>query len=83
MEACFFSLCQMACVFKARINSQFDRAGNLKGVAGLRKKKKKKTKLYPFKCRSKGPTSSTFSFNWLSKSNVKILTISLELWCLW
>ena len=27
----------MACVFKARINPQFNRAGNLKGVAGFKK----------------------------------------------
>ena len=28
----------MVCVFKARINHQFNRAGNLKGVAGFRNK---------------------------------------------
>ena len=27
----------MACVFKIRINPQFNRAGNLKGVAGFKK----------------------------------------------
>ena len=43
MEASFFRLFQMACVFKARINPQFSRAGNLKGVACF----KKQAKLYP------------------------------------
>ena len=37
-EAPSFRLFQMACVFKAKINPQFNRAGNLKGVAGLRNK---------------------------------------------
>ena len=55
----------MACVLKARINPQFHRPGNLKGVASL----KKDMKLYPYNCRSKSPTSSTFSFNRLSNSN--------------
>ena len=58
----------MACVFKARINPQFYRPGNLKGVAGF----KILTELYPYKCRSKSATSSTFSFNRLSKGNVKV-----------
>ena len=35
----------MACVFKARINPQFNCAGNLKGVAGFRKQ----TELCPYK----------------------------------
>ena len=39
----------MVCVFKARINPQFDRAPNLKGMAGF----KKQTELYPHKNRSK------------------------------
>ena len=57
----------MACVFKPRINVQFNRPGNLKGVAGF----KKQTGLYPCKCRCKSPISSTFSFNRLSNSNIK------------
>ena len=61
----------MACVFKARINPEFNSAGNLKGVAGFRKQ----TKLYPFKCQIKSTTSSTFSFNHVSNSIVKVLTI--------
>ena len=51
-QAYSFVLCQMACVFKARINPQFHRSGNLKGVAGF----KILTELYPYKCRSKSPT---------------------------
>ena len=35
----------MACVFKARIIPQFNRAGKLKGSAGF----KKQTELYPYK----------------------------------
>ena len=75
-----FSLCFVlnGVCFKARINPQFNRAGNLKGVAAF----KKETELYPYKHRSKSPTSSTFSFNRLSNSNVKVLTICLRLWCL-
>ena len=65
-----FGLCQMACVFKARINREFHRPGNLKGVAGF----KILTELYPYKCGSKSPTTSTFSFNRLSKSNIKVHT---------
>ena len=42
----------MACVFKARINPQFNRAGNLKGVAGF----KKQTELSPYKSWSKSET---------------------------
>ena len=45
----------------------FKRPGNLKGVAGF----KKQNDLYPFKCVSKSPTSSTLTFNRLSNSNVK------------
>ena len=71
IEASSFRLLLVACVFKERINPQFNRAGNLKGVTGF----KKQTELYPFESRSKTPTSSTLSFNGLSKSNVKILTI--------
>ena len=71
MEASSFHLFQIACVFKATYNLQFNRAGNVKGLAGFRKQ----TKLDPFKCRSKSPTSSTFCFNRLSNSNVKELTI--------
>ena len=63
MQASSFGLCQMACVFKARINPQVHRPGKLKGVAGF----KILTELYPYKCPSKSPTSSTFSFNHLSK----------------
>ena len=65
---------QMASFFKARINRQFHRPGNLKGVAGF----KILNKLYPYKCRSKSPTSSTFAFNRLSNSNVKVHTIFLR-----
>ena len=68
IQASSFGLCQMAWVLKARINPQFHRPGNLKGVAGF----KIITELYPYICRSKSPTSSTFSFNRLSKSNVKV-----------
>jgi len=71
IEAFFFGLCQMVYVFKARINPQFNRAGNLKGVAGF----KKQIELDKYKNQSKSPTSSTLSFNRLSKSNVKVLTI--------
>ena len=64
----------MACVFKARINPQFNRARNVKGVAAFNKQ----TELYPYKNWSKRPTSSTFSLNRLSNSNVKVLTIFLK-----
>ena len=57
------------------ILTKFNRPGNLKGVTGF----KKQTELYPYKCRSKSPTSSTFTFNRLSDSNVRILTICLGL----
>ena len=69
----------MACVIKARSYPQFNRAGNLKGVAGF----KKQAELYPYKNWSKSPTSSTFSFTRLANSNVKVLTICLGYWCLW
>ena len=62
-KASSFGLCQMRCVFKATINPQFHRPGNLKGVAGF----KILTELYPYKCRSKSPTSSPFTFNRLKK----------------
>ena len=78
-EASSFGLCQVPCVLKARINPQFHRPGNLTRVAGL----KKQTELYLYKCRSKSPTSSTFSFNRLSNSNVKVFAICLGLWYLW
>ena len=73
IEASFSGLCQMACVLIARINSQFTKtgSGNFRGAAGL----KKQTDLYLYKCRSKSQTSSTFSFNRLSNSNAKVLTI--------
>ena len=61
------------------ILTMFERPTNLKGVACF----KKQTELYPCNCRSKSPTSWTFSFNRLSNSIVKIRTICLGLWCLW
>ena len=75
LEASSFRLCQMACVFKPRINPQVHRPGNLKRVAGFNNQ----TELYPYKYRSKSPTSSTFKFDRLSNSNVKVHTISLGL----
>ena len=36
-EVSFFGLCQMARVFKPRINPKFKRPGNLKRVAGVKK----------------------------------------------
>ena len=36
IRASSFGLCQMACVFKARINREFHRLGKLKGVAGFK-----------------------------------------------
>ena len=78
------SLLPLVCV-KWRVFSKqqliltlFKRPGNLKGVAGF----KKQTELYSYKCRSKSSTSSTFTSNGLSNSNVKVLTICLGLWCL-
>ena len=71
IEASSFRLFQIACVFKARINPQFNRAGNFKGVAGF----KKQTELYPYKHRSESPESSTFSFNRLSNLSSKVLAI--------
>ena len=60
------------------ILTKFNRPCNLKGVAGLRKQ----AELYPRKCWSKSPTSSSFGFNRFSSSNVKVFTICLGLWCL-
>ena len=74
LQASSFGLCQMALVLKARINRLFHRPGNFKGVAGV----KILTKLYPYKCRSKSPISSTFGFNCISNSNVKVGTIFLR-----
>ena len=59
IEASSFRVFQMTFVFKARIKPQFNRAGNLKGVAGF----KEQTGLHPYKHRSKSPASSTFSLN--------------------
>ena len=79
MEASCFGLCQMASLLKQQlILTKFNRPGNLKGLTGF----KKQTELYPYKCRSKSPTSSTFIFNRFSNSNVEVLTICLGLWCL-
>ena len=69
---------QMAALKQQLILTKFNRPGNIKGVAGF----KKQTELYPYKCRSKSPALSTFTFNRLSNSNVKVLTICLGLWCL-
>ena len=78
IEASSFRVFQiMACVFKARINPQFNRACNLKGAAGFTKQ----TELCPYKNRSKSPTSTTISSNRRSNSIVKVLTIFLGLWC--
>ena len=49
----------------------FKRPGNLNGVTGFMKQ----TELYPFKCRSKGPFLSTYSFNRVCNLNVKLFTI--------
>ena len=57
------------------ILTKFNLPGNFKGVTGF----KKQTELYPYKCRSKSPTSSTFTFNGLFNSTVKVLTICLGL----
>ena len=78
MEASFFRFLQMPCVFKARNNPQFNRAAQLKGVAGF----KKQSDLYPYKHWSKSQTYSTFSFNCLSNLDLKVLTICLGLRCL-
>ena len=74
-------VCVNLCVISKQqlILNMFKRPGNLKGVACF----KKQTELYPYKCRSESPTSSTFTFNRLSYSNVKVGTICLGLWCLW
>ena len=74
-----FGLCHMACAFKARINRQFHRPGNLKRAAGF----KILTEEYPYKCRSESPTSLTFSFNRLSKSNVQVHTVFLRNMVFW
>ena len=55
------------------ILTKFNRPGSFKGVTGF----KKQTELYPEKCLSKSPMSSTFTFNGLSNSTVKVLTICL------
>ena len=60
------------------IFTMFKRPGFPKGVACF----SKQTKLYPYKCRTKSPTLSTFTFNHLSNLNVQVLTICLGLWCL-
>ena len=36
IKASSFALCEMAIVFRARINPQSNRPGNLKGVAGFK-----------------------------------------------
>ena len=80
IEGSYFALCQMSCVFfKQQLNlTIFRRPGSLKGVACF----KKQAELNPCKSRSKSPTSSNLTFNRLSNSNVKVLTISLGLLCL-
>ena len=55
------------------IITMFKRPGYLKGVACFMKQ----TELHPYKCRSKSPTSLTFTFNRLPNSNGKVLTICL------
>ena len=67
-------------VFSKRqlILTKFNRPGNLKEVTGF----EQQTELYPYKCRSKSPTSSTLPFHRLSNSNVKVRTICLGLWYL-
>ena len=64
----------MACVFKPRINPKFNRPCNFEGVAGF----EKQTELPQYECRIKTQTSSTFSFNRLSKSNDKVLAQILK-----
>ena len=71
MQAFSLRLRQMTCVFKARVNPQFHLPRNLKGMASF----KILTEVYPYNSRSKSPTLSIFSFNRLSKSNVKVHTI--------
>ena len=78
LQASSFGLCQMAYVLKEKINPQLNRAGYLKGVAGF----KILTELYPYKCGIKSQTSSSFSFNRPSNSNVKIRTIIQGMLCL-
>ena len=74
IQASSFGLCEMASVFKARINPELHRPVNLKGVAGF----KIVIELYRYKCRSRSHTTSTFSFNRLYKSNVQVHTIFLR-----
>ena len=52
----------------------FKRPGFSEGEARFQQE----TELYPCKCRGKSPTSSTFTFNRLSKSNAKVLPICLD-----
>ena len=79
MEAFFlWFVLKGVCFQRKKNNPPFNRVGNHKGVAAF----KKQIELYAYKNRSKSPTSSTFSFNSLSNSNVKVLTICLGLWCL-
>ena len=61
------------------ILNKFNRAFNFEGVGSF----EKQTELPQYECRIKTPTSSTFSFNRLSNSNDKVLTICLELLYLW
>ena len=55
------------------ILTKFNRPCNFEGVAAF----EKQTELPQYECRIKAPTSSTFSFNRLSDSNDKVLTIPL------
>ena len=55
IKASSFGLCEMASVFKARMNRQSNRPGNLKGVAGF----KNQAELKPMKCWSQSRTSCT------------------------
>ena len=75
IRASSFGLCEIASVFKARMNLQSNRPANLKGVAGF----KSQAELKPKKCRSESRTSYTFNFNRLSNTNAIVLTISLGL----
>ena len=61
------------------ILTKSNRPYNFEGVAGF----VKQPELPQYECWIKTPTSSTFSFNRLSNSNDKVLTICLGLWCLW
>ena len=53
------------------IVTMFKRPGNIKGVTGF----KKQAELYPYKCCKRSPTFLSFTFNRLSNSTVKVLTI--------